>query len=154
MLQHVPLDVVLICFDQRNPLRVEPSTQTVRSTNKATDAIPREASLLQSAHKARKIWPDWASSQADKQICLRKITFNHPSFITDAAKLADSNIPSCTPPRFRFYQLRASPRMANSEYSGTRNMGKYSVNGILPLSSNDPTLSVILLKWSAWPRIS
>src|SRR5215471_1082893 len=122
MLKHVSLDIVLICFDQRKPLRVEPSTQTVCSTNKATDAIPREASLLQTAHKARKIWPDWASSQTNKQICLRKITFNHPSFITDAAKLADRNIPSCATPRFRFDQLRASVRIDNSEYSGTRNM--------------------------------
>src|SRR6266436_4888747 len=120
--KHVLLDIVLICFNQRNPLRAEPSTETVRSTNKATDAIPREALLLQSAHKARKIWPDWASSQTNKQFCLREITFNHPAFITDAAKLVDSNIPSRATPRSRFHGLRTPARVDNSEYSGTRNI--------------------------------
>ncbi len=40
MLTHVPLDVTLICFDHRDTLIVEPATQTVRSTNIATNSIP------------------------------------------------------------------------------------------------------------------
>ena len=43
--QFRPMDVALIRFDQRNALVVEPSTQTVRHANIATDGIPRELSL-------------------------------------------------------------------------------------------------------------
>jgi hypothetical protein len=64
-----------------NALVVEPSTQTVRYTNIATDAMPRELSLLQSAHEARQIRSNWARAQTKKYIRLRKITFDHPPLL-------------------------------------------------------------------------
>ena len=62
-------------------LVVEPSTQTVRYANIATDAIPRELSLFQSANEAQQIRSNWARAQTKKYIRLRKITFNHPPLL-------------------------------------------------------------------------
>jgi hypothetical protein len=67
-----------------------------------------------------------------------KAHFPARGFKADAAPLAFSrlsfNIPS-------FSQRNAGTEPVQnpySEYSGTRNIGKYSVNGILSVSSNDP----------------
>jgi hypothetical protein len=51
-----------------------------------------------------------------------------------AGKLTGRNIPSSATPRSGFHRIREAGRTDNSEYSGTRNIGQYSVNGILSVS--------------------
>jgi hypothetical protein len=59
---------------------------------------------------------------------------------TTEAKLAGRNIPSQATPRCWLYQRQPSAGTDNSEYSGTRNIPRYSVNGISRVWAYNPEL--------------
>src|SRR5438132_3413286 len=94
MLEYVLCDVILIRLGQRNTLVVEPSTESVCSTNITTNGVLRKPPLLQSAQEAWQIRSEWSRLQANEHIRPPKITFDHLTLLLLHPRWLGRNIPS------------------------------------------------------------